>query len=127
LLVALQSIPPIVGWLAGCAAISRAERHWCPSYANLRILTNAIAIYDFDILVGMSRGVIMYESDGYLIRVTSPKEAAGLFIWELCRGDGGPVVERSPKTFPTRIEALFDSARNASALEFMRVGALSFS
>jgi hypothetical protein len=68
----------------------------------------------------------MYENDSYLIRVISPKEAAGLFIWELCR-DGGPVVQRSPKTFPTRVEALFDSARNASVLDFLRVGALSFS
>jgi hypothetical protein len=75
----------------------------------------------------MLRGVIVYERDGYLIRVTSPKEAGGLFIWELCHGDDGPVVQRSLKAFPTRVEALFDSARNASALYFQRVGALQYS
>jgi hypothetical protein len=58
----------------------------------------------------------MHENDSYVVRVTSPANAAGLFTWELCRGDGLLVLQRSTKAFPTRVEALFDSAQNATLL-----------
>lgn len=53
----------------------------------------------------------------YLVRVTLFASATGPFIWEVCRGDG-LVLQRSTKTFPTRIEALFDSAQSAAVLAF---------
>ncbi len=54
-------------------------------------------------------------SDSYMVRVISLTNTASLFTWELCRSDG-LVVQRSPKTFPTRIDALFDSAQSAAVL-----------
>jgi hypothetical protein len=54
--------------------------------------------------------------EGYLVRVTSLAGATGLFIWEICRGDGTQVIQRSTKGFPTRFEALLDSAQGAAAL-----------
>jgi len=54
--------------------------------------------------------------DSYLVRVTGLAGATGLFIWEICRGDGGLVLLRSTKGFPTRIEALLNSAQGAAAL-----------
>jgi hypothetical protein len=63
------------------------------------------------------------SNENYLVRVTPlANAAAGLFTWELCRGDDLLVIQRSPRTFPTRLEALFDSAQNAAVLEF---GAIS--
>jgi hypothetical protein len=58
----------------------------------------------------------MLGNDTYLVRVTSLAGATGLFIWEICRGDGLPVLRRSTKTFPTLVEALFDSAQSAAVL-----------
>lgn len=58
----------------------------------------------------------MCGNDNYVVRVTSLAGAAGLFIWEICHGDGLMVLQRSAKAFPTRVEALFDSAQNATAL-----------
>ena len=58
----------------------------------------------------------MYENDNYLVRVTAIAGTTDSFIWEICRGDGLLVLLRSTKTFPTRIEALFDSARRVAAL-----------
>lgn len=63
--------------------------------------------------------MIMFTSannDSYLVRVKSRAGVADAFIWEVCRGDSLLVFQRSTKTFPTRIEALFDSAQNAAAL-----------
>lgn len=40
----------------------------------------------------------------------------GLFVWVICRGDGGQVLLRSTKAIPTRIEALLNSAEDAGAL-----------
>ena len=58
------------------------------------------------------------SNDNYVVRVTSLANAtAGLFTWELCRGDDLLAIQRSPKTFPTRVEA-FDSSQNAAVLEF---------
>ena len=54
--------------------------------------------------------------DSYLVRVTGIAGATGLFIWEICRRDGALVLQRSTKSFPTRVEALLDSAQNAAAL-----------
>lgn len=54
-------------------------------------------------------------NDGYLVRVTSLAGVTGLFIWEICRLDGTQ-IQRSTKSFPTRVEALLDSAREAAAL-----------
>jgi hypothetical protein len=58
----------------------------------------------------------MSVNDDYVVRVSSLAGAAGLFIWEICRGDGLAVLQRSTKTFPTRVEALFDSAQSATIL-----------
>ena len=58
----------------------------------------------------------MSADDNYLVRVTGFAGAAGLFIWEICQGDGVLVLQRSTKTFPTRVEALFDSTRGAAVL-----------
>jgi hypothetical protein len=58
----------------------------------------------------------MCENDNYVVRVRSLTSASGLFIWELCRGDGLLVIQQSTKTFPTRVEALFDSVQNTTSL-----------
>lgn len=58
----------------------------------------------------------MYENDNYLVRVISCGDASKLFTWELCRGDARLVIQRSSKGFRTRVEALFDSAQNATEL-----------
>ena len=55
------------------------------------------------------------ERDNYLVRVISLAGATGLFTWEICRREGTDVIQRSTKSFPTRIEALFDSAQNAAS------------
>jgi hypothetical protein len=47
--------------------------------------------------------------------VTSLAGATGLFIWEICCYDGTQVIQRSTKSFPTRIEDLRDSTREAAA------------
>jgi hypothetical protein len=52
----------------------------------------------------------------YLVRVTILAGAAGLFIWEVCRADGLLVIQRSKKSFPSRLEALLDSAQECAAL-----------
>ena len=58
----------------------------------------------------------MRESDSYLVRITTLAGATGSFVWEVCRGDGLQVIQRSTKAFPTRVEALFDSAQSAALL-----------
>ena len=58
----------------------------------------------------------MHNKERYVVRVTSIEFAAGLFTWELCRADGLEVIQRSTKSFSTRIEALFDSAPNPALL-----------
>ena len=58
----------------------------------------------------------MHESDTHLVRVTNVAGDAGSFIWEICRGDGLLVLQRSTKTFPTLIQALLDSAQSAVVL-----------
>lgn len=58
----------------------------------------------------------MAGNDKYLVRVATIAGATGSFVWEICQGDGLAVIKRSTTTFPTRVEALLDSARNASAL-----------
>jgi hypothetical protein len=63
----------------------------------------------------VANGICMFENDSYVVRVISLTNAADLYTWELCRADG-LVIQRSSKTFPTRVEALFDSAQCAVAL-----------
>ena len=58
----------------------------------------------------------MCENDTYLVRVTTVAGTTDSFIWEICHGDGLRVLLRATKTFPTRTEALFDSARNVAVL-----------
>jgi hypothetical protein len=60
----------------------------------------------------------MSKNDNYLVRVTSLAGSAGSFTWELCQGEPLLVLQRSTKSFPTRVEALFDSARKATLLAF---------
>jgi len=64
-------------------------------------------------------------NDGYLVRVTSLAGVTGLFIWEICRLDGTQ-IQRSTKSFPTRVEALLDSAREAAALAFETLPQIPF-
>lgn len=75
----------------------------------------------------VANGICMFEndsdSDSYVVRVISLANAASLFTWELCRADG-LVVQRSPKTFPTRIEALFGSAQSVAVLVLDAAGDL---
>jgi hypothetical protein len=66
----------------------------------------------------------MCENDTYLVRITSIAGATASFIWEVCRGDGLLVLQRSTKTFPTRIEALFDAAQNATSLALNAINSL---
>jgi hypothetical protein len=63
----------------------------------------------------------MGTNDSYLVRVKNLADVAGSFTWEVCRGDGLLVLLRSTKTFPTRVEALFDSAQNAAVLALATV------
>lgn len=58
----------------------------------------------------------MFTNDSYLVRVRSLADVTESFTWELCRGDRLLVIQRSTKTFPTRVEALFDSVQNATSL-----------
>ncbi len=58
----------------------------------------------------------MCKKNDYIVRVTSLADTTGSFVWELCRADH--LLQRSTKTFPTRVEALFDSAQNATLLAF---------
>jgi hypothetical protein len=60
----------------------------------------------------------VHENDDYLVRVKSFTKAGSRFTWELCRGDGLLVLQRSPKVFSTRIEALFDAAQYSAVLVF---------
>lgn len=60
----------------------------------------------------------MCKNDNYLVRVTRLPDSADTFTWELCQGDSLLVLQRSTRTFPTRVEALFDSARKATLLAF---------
>lgn len=59
----------------------------------------------------------MSGNDTYLVRISGVAGATDQFIWEICRGDGLLVLHRSTKTFPTRLEALFDAAQGALALD----------
>ena len=59
---------------------------------------------------------LVMADDNYLVRVTGLAGATSSFIWEVCRGDGLLVLQRSTKTFPTRVEALLDSARSTATL-----------
>jgi len=60
----------------------------------------------------------MCKHDGYLVRVTSIADSGDSFTWELCQSEPLLVLQRSTRTFPTRVEALFDSARKATLLAF---------
>ena len=57
-----------------------------------------------------------FANDSYLVRVKSLADVTDSFTWELCQGDGLLVIQRSTKAFPTRVEALLDSARSAATL-----------
>ena len=54
------------------------------------------------------------ETDSFLVRVIDLMN--GSFSWELCQRDGRLVLQRSATTFPTRVEALFDSAQGTARL-----------
>lgn len=65
-------------------------------------------------------------NDSYLVRVTSLAGASGLFIWEICRRDSERVLQRSTKSFPTRVEALLNSVQDAAALALETVHQVPF-
>jgi hypothetical protein len=58
----------------------------------------------------------MLSDASCIVRVVSLPDATGSFIWEICREDDVVVVERSKQSFPTRLEALLDSAKAGAAL-----------
>jgi len=67
------------------------------------------------------------SDDSYVVRVTCVANGATRsFTWELSRSDDLLVLQRSPETFPTRVEALFDAARAATLLELGPMPAPSF-
>jgi hypothetical protein len=60
----------------------------------------------------------MRKNDNFVVRVTSLADSADSFTWELCQGEPLLVLQRSTRSFPTRVEALLDSARKATLLAF---------
>ena len=58
----------------------------------------------------------MNEGWAYAVRVRRRGTAFEPFGWEILRQADGHEVARSPRTFPTRTEALLDCARTAVAM-----------
>ena len=58
----------------------------------------------------------MPEQHEYTIRITQSTVAG--FAWVIVRKTDGHEVARSSQTFPTRADALKDSARTAASLAF---------
>jgi hypothetical protein len=54
------------------------------------------------------------SATGFIVRIS--RSGAGAFDWQISRKDDSVVVHRSKRTFPTRLEAILDSARAAAAL-----------
>jgi len=58
----------------------------------------------------------MNETVRYCVRISGPGPSGDRFGWVICRKDNLLEVQRSTKTFETRIEALLDSAGAAQEL-----------
>jgi hypothetical protein len=73
---------------------------------------------DFQLLGRRSIAADADERSGCIVHITRRGAAADLFGWEIIRTADGHEVARSARTFPTRVEALADSATAASSLVF---------
>jgi hypothetical protein len=60
----------------------------------------------------------MSRPSRYLLRITRRGPSTAPFGWEIIRQQDSIEMARSAKTFPTRAEALADSARVAAPLAF---------
>jgi len=60
----------------------------------------------------------MTGRDEYAVRITRRGTASEPFGWEIVRKADASAVARSSRIFPTRTEALADSARAAAPLAF---------
>lgn len=58
----------------------------------------------------------MSQADEYLLRVTHSGPSSAPFGWIIVRQQDSREMARSERTFPTRVEALADSARVAASL-----------
>jgi len=58
----------------------------------------------------------MSQSTHYFVRVTRRETQPASFGWEICQAESTLALQRSTKTFTTRVEALLDSVRIASSL-----------
>jgi hypothetical protein len=58
----------------------------------------------------------MSQPTRYLVRIARRGPEAEAFGWHICHNDDSHVIQRSAKTFPTRVEALLDSVRVAASL-----------
>lgn len=58
----------------------------------------------------------MSQAADYLVRVTHSGPSSAPFGWIIIRQQDSHEMARSEKTFPTRVEALADSARVAASL-----------
>lgn len=98
---------------ANCRIPGESRLHF--GYAHLPIVPNP---QRFGIMDRLGAPISMCKNDSYLVRVTSLADSADSFTWEVCKGDPLLVLQRSSRTFPTRVEALFDSASKAFLLAF---------
>ena len=64
----------------------------------------------------------MSQPTRYLVRITRRGPEAEAFGWHICHIDDSDVIQRSAKTFPTRVEALLDSVRVAASLALVVIG-----
>jgi hypothetical protein len=58
----------------------------------------------------------MSQPSDYLLRVTRSGPSSAPFGWIIIRQQDSVELARSERTFPTRVEALADSARVAASL-----------
>jgi hypothetical protein len=58
----------------------------------------------------------MSRPSHYLLRITRRGPSTAPFGWQIIRQQDSIEIARSAKTFPTRVEALADSARVAAPL-----------
>jgi hypothetical protein len=95
-------------------SIRERKAGFTPSYAHRKIDPSRTRNTIYLIKMNADR---MSENDTYLVGISGVAGATGQFIWEICRGDGLLVLQRSTNTFPSRLEALFDAAQGALALD----------
>ena len=63
----------------------------------------------------------MSEQPRYYVRVTRRGPPTVPFGWEIYLDGASAPIERPARTFPTRVEALLDSARVAASLALVQL------